>query len=305
MFWKLGMKNFVEFKKKLKTLPRKSLMLSRKVLYERKFLEDKVQILTQKLKVGLNKIEEIKGIIKIVCSLKGDLNDCKNFKKKIQVPAVKKMPKDPQYYATTCIVCTKTCHKDCLIADDDRKKKCAAMDKNGNCEYCPKKCRWDQHKNRDYILEDIMEEKEITLEDLKKRYYDSRNQLSVKKQLFEGAKTELVKLNIECLETQQAMTNSINVLHQIALNKSVFESAEEHIDLLIEVEISEHKSGWQDRVRGLKLLKEEKRMLREVYQGTNEQMLQIKNFVENEINKYIDMDIDKLEKEKSTNCLII
>jgi len=298
------MKNFVEFKKKLKTLPRKSLTLSRKVLDERKFLEDKVSILTKKLRVGLNKIEEIKGIIQMVCNLKGDLNDSKNFTKIIKVPAVKKVPKDPNHYATTCIICTKTCHSTCLIADDDDKKECSAMDSNGFCEYCPKKCIWNQHKNRDYILEDIIEDKTITLEDLKKRYYDSRNQLSVKKQLFAGAKEELVDLNLECLNTQEEITNSINILHKIALNKSVFESAEEHIDLLIEVEMSEHKVGWQERIRGLNVLKGEKRMLREVYQGTNSQMKKIRDFVEKEINKYLDMDIDEVEKANNTTCFI-
>ena len=117
-------------------------MLSRKVLDERKFLEDKVTILTQKLRVGLNKIEEIKGIIKMVCDLKGDLNDSKNFTKIIKVPSVKKIAKEPNYYATTCIICTKTCHSTCTIADDDNKKFCAAMDDNGFYEYSPKKCRW-------------------------------------------------------------------------------------------------------------------------------------------------------------------
>ena len=303
MFWKLGMKNFNEFQKKLKSLPRKSLMLSRKLLDERKFLEDKVSILTRKLREGLNKIEEIKGIIKMICNLKGDLNDNKNFTKVIKVPAVKKIAKDPNYYATTCIICTKTCHSTCCIADDDDKSGCAAMDSKGFCQYCPKKCWWKHHKNRDYILEDVIEDKTITLDDLKKRYYNSKNELSVKKQLFEGAKAELVDLNLECLNTQTEITNSINTLHKIALNKSVFESAEEHIDLLIEVEMSEHKPGWQERIRGLNLLKDEKRMLREVYQGTNNQMKQIKNFIENEINKYIDMDIDQIEKSNS-NCFI-
>jgi len=168
MFWKLGMKNFEEFKKKLKTFPRKSLQLSRKVLDQRKLLEDKVQILNTKLRVGLNKIEEIKGIIKMLFSLKGDLNDSKNFTKTIMQPGIKKIPKDPNFYATTCITCTKTCHKHCNIADDDNKAHCAAMDSSGNCLYCPKKCHWDVHKNRDYILEDIMEPKTITLEDLNK-----------------------------------------------------------------------------------------------------------------------------------------
>ena len=302
MFWKLGIKNFVDFKEKLKSLPRKSLVLSRKVLDERKFLEDKVGILTQKLKVGLNKIEEIKGIMKMICNLKGDLNDSKNFKKKIKVPGVVKKDKDPNYFATTCLNCTKTCHSNCCIADNDGKRGCAAMDSNGYCVYCPKKCYWNAHKNYDYILEEVMEEKEVTLEDLKKRYFDSRNQLSVKKQLFDGAKAELIQLNLECLETQEKMQKSINLLHKIALNKSVFESAEQHIDLLIEVEISEHKPGWEGRVRGLKILKEEKKMLREVYEGSNSDMINIKNFVEKEINKYIDMDIDKLEKTQS--CFI-
>ena len=139
MFWKLGMLNFEEFKKKLKTFPRKSLQLSRKVLDQRKLLEDKVQILNTKLRVGLNKIEEIKGIIKMLFSLKGDLNDSKNFTKTIMQPAIKKIPKDPNYYATTCITCTKTCHRNCCIADDDDKADCAAMDSSGNCLYCPKK----------------------------------------------------------------------------------------------------------------------------------------------------------------------
>jgi len=131
-------------------------------------LEDKVQILNTKLRVGLNKIEEIKGIIKMLFSLKGDLNDSKNFTKTIMQPGIKKIPKDPNFYATTCITCTKTCHKHCNIADDDNKAHCAAMDSSGNCLYCPKKCHWDVHKNRDYILEDIMEPKTITLEDLNK-----------------------------------------------------------------------------------------------------------------------------------------
>ena len=40
-------------------------------------------------------------------------------------------------------------------------------------------------------------------------------------------------------------------------------------------------------------------MLREIYQCTNNQMQQIRSFVENEINKYIDMDIDKIEKDNN------
>ena len=112
-----------------------------------------------------------------------------------------------------------------------------------------------------------------------------------------GAREELIKLNIECLQTQNDITESINLLRKIALNKSVFESAEEHIDLLIEVEKSEHKFGWQKRINSLNELKNQKKMLREIYKGENQTLNQIKEFVEKKINDYCDIDIDNLEKD--------
>ena len=48
-------------------------------------------------------------------------------------------------------------------------------------------------------------------------------------------------------------------MQQITLNKSVFESSEENIDLLIETEKSEHKEGWKTRIEGLELLKQQKK----------------------------------------------
>ena len=304
-FWKIGMKSFSNFKKKLMSLPKKSLALSKTVLQQRKYLEEKVEILSKKLKVGLNKMEEINGIIKMVLNLKGDIDDSKNFTQKIMKPVTKKIPKDPNYYATTCLICTKTCHSNCRIKDDDNKKNCSAMDNNGYCVSCPKKCIWSEHKNRDFILEDVMEETTVTLEELKKRYNYSKGQLSVKKHLFISAREELINLNLELLDIQDEISESINLLHEIALNQSVFESAEQHIDLLIEVEYSEHKPGWQSRVHSLNILKEQKKMLREVYQGKNQNMIKIKKFVENEIKKYCDIDENNLDQYSGKdNCFI-
>ena len=53
------------------------------------------------------------------------------------------------------------------------------MDKNDNCKKCPKKCNRLNHKLRDYILVDEMEDKEIILEDLKKRHFDEKNKLEI------------------------------------------------------------------------------------------------------------------------------
>ena len=125
----------------------------------------------------------------------------------------------------------------------------------------------------------------------KKKYCHSQSEMDTKTQLLMGAKKDLIDLNIECINTQDLITKSINRLQQIALNKTVFESSEEHIDLLIETEKSEHKEGWKTRIEGLELLKQQKKMLREIYKGENQKMNDIKNFIE-----------DSLKKEK--NCCI-
>ena len=147
------------------------------------------------------------------------------------------------------------------------------------------------HKFRDYILKDIFEEKTIILEDLKKRYYYSQNQLLNENQLFNRAKDELYRINTDFFEVLNTINNSINLLNEIALDKSIFESIEQHIDLLIEVEQSECKSGWNNRVQGLYLLKEEKRKLREIIQGNNPEINIFKQIREKGINECLNLDI--------------
>ena len=284
MFFKLGMKSFEDFTKKLIKLPRKSLTQTKQVLDERNRLEKCVEILTIKLRAGLDKVEYIKGILKMVSSLKGDLNDSKNFTKVIKTPKIRQVPVPPGNYMTTCMTCSTTCHKYCCIADDGDKSGCACIT-NNYCIKCKGKCHWTQHKNRPYYYEDYLEEETVTLDELKKKYCDSKSDLDTKTQLLMGAKNDLINLNIECINTQDLITKSINRLQEIALNKTVFESSEEHIELLIENEKSEHKEGWQTRIEGLELLKHQKKMLREIYLGENEKMNNMRKFIEDSLNK--------------------
>lgn len=284
MFFKLGMKSFEEFTQKLIKLPRKSLKQSKEVLEERNRLEQCVEILTVKLRDGLDKVEYIKGIFKMILSLKGDLNDSKNFTKKIKTPRIRQIPVPPGIYMTTCMNCSTTCHKNCKIADDSRKSGCACI-RNGYCVSCRGRCHWTQHKNRPYYYEDYMAEEVVTLNELKNKYCSSKCDLDMKTQLLMGAKNDLINLNLECMTTQDLITKIINRLKEIALNKTVFESSEEHIQLLIENEKSEHKEGWQTRIEGLELLKNQKKILREVYNEENQSMNDMKKFIEDSLRK--------------------
>ena len=290
MFWKLGVKNFNDFISRLKFTPKINLSLTKEVLKERQKLEEKINIFNSKLKQGLDKIEEIKEIIKIIYDTQKEISDSKNYKQITKITKIKKIDKNPNYFASTCIICNMTCHTNCEIADDDQKNKCTSMDSKGYCLYCPKRCKWDQHKNRNYILEQYIEENEVIFEELKQRYFNDKKKLSTTKEIYEKLKEELIQINSECVEIQENINDCVNKLKNIALNKNSFESDEEFINLMIEVEKSEHKLGWQNRIKSLEAIKQKKILLREIYQGTNIQMNQMKGFIYNELNKYINFD---------------
>ena len=130
-----------------------------------------------------------------------------------------------------------------------------------------------------------MAEEVVTLDELKKKYCDTKSDFDKKTQLFLGAKQDLTNLNVECINTQDLITKSINRIQQITLNKTVFESSEEHIELLIETEKSECKEGWKTRIEELKLLKQHKKILREIYKGENQMMKDMRKFIEDSLNK--------------------
>lgn len=69
--------------------------------------------------------------------------------------------------------------------------------------------------------------------------------------------------------------NSINRIKEIALNKIIFESVEEYIDEMILNEKSGHKDRWKTRVQGSQVMREQKRKLREISQGNNEDLVYI------------------------------
>ena len=148
-------------------------------------------------------IESIEKEFELCEIYKDTLQDSKNFKKTIKQPSIKKEELPPGIFATTCMTCTFTCYEKSTHIDENSKME--AMDKNGYCKFCPKKCHWSQHKNRTYILKDIMIEREIVLEELKKRYFDNCNKLSKSEQIIGEKILELKKISEECYEIQNEL----------------------------------------------------------------------------------------------------
>lgn len=279
-FFDLDMESFADFTKRINKLKKISLNKSKEVLIERQNLEKQIELLQKSLKEGIDKIENIKNIIKIIKSIKGNLDSSKNFTQKIKRIRLKKIPIYDRS-ATTCLICFQTCHDGCNC-EDNEKYGCSAMTgdrNNAHCVVCPGKCHWSKHKNLPFIYEYEEYEETVTLNDLKKIYYGSKRELDTKTQLINGAKNDLLKLYKDCLKIQDLINKKINRLKEIALNKSVFATDEEYIDLLIQTEKSDMKPGYDVRIEELLMLKKQKKILREIYEKKNSQLIDIEKFI--------------------------
>ena len=292
VFFKLVMKNFEEFIIKIKKLNKISLNKTKELILERQNLENYAELLQVNLKEGIDKISCIKNLIEMIKKIKQDLNDCKNFTLKIKNLKKKQIPLPEGKKAINCLYCMDTCLEICNYKDDEIWK-CSTMTGDRNnavCTICIKKCHWTHHKGLPYIFKKEEVEETFILEELKKRYYDSKNYLDVKNQLIIDAKKDLIQIKNECMKYKNLIIRSINRLKEIALNQNYSAISEEYIDLLIQDEEDRKKTDYKTRIEGLHLLKGQKRILREIYENKNAQLLDIEKFIN-----------DTLENEKNGN----
>ena len=301
-FYGFAMENFDEFMKKLTSLPKKALINTKKVLDARKSLESKIQILEKIVRNCLNKMDEFTQTYNIIKRIKQELVN-KNFYYTVREMRSRRVSTSLYKggggkYFTTCLICSCTCHPGCYIENNNDKNGCDAIDKStGKCMVCKGQCDWKSHENRDYYWEEYEIDVTKTDEYLKEKYVQKDSEKSKKEQILEGLENDITKQNIDLMNTQEEMKNTINELKRIALNKDVFDSAEEHLDLLIENEKFEQKPGWQKRIEAFNLLKRQKRKLKEIYHGQHTDANKIRSFVKK-------FNREEMKKSQGTECSI-
>ena len=269
LFWELGMDSFKLFFTKLNLLSTKSLNHSKNVLETREKMQNKILALRPLLDQGLSIIEAMKNEINQIEINTDLINKTRNFKIKTKRPKIIKEDLRPGIHTTTCLKCNFTCHNNCYIPDNNNKRSCCAMNSNGYCNVCPGKCYWDGHKNVPYIIKYTEIEVEETVEELKKKYYDSNNKLSLSQQIIRGKELELEKKMVDCYYIQDEIRGCIDILKKEALYPNVSETSEEYIQLQIESEKAEKKPGYKERIKSLESIKKNNKMINQMFrEGT-------------------------------------
>uniref|UniRef100_A0A672LEA9 AIG1-type G domain-containing protein n=1 Tax=Sinocyclocheilus grahami TaxID=75366 RepID=A0A672LEA9_SINGR len=263
MFWKLGFSSMKKFFTSLNTMKTQSLSLTQEVLKERQQLEVQVQGLQPQINADLTKLDEIKKTTAALEQHKADMDANKDFEYELEVTVPKQIENNTSYYLTNCQSCHFTCHDTCVYGNDSDKYKCWAM-KDGKCKVCPGKCAWNVHFNQKYKWDYVPEKRKETYQELKKRFEDAHGQVMSKEKIFEELEKEFQVVQHIVAALIEGSQKSLERLQEIALKPNPL-STPDYIDLMIESEKQEAKSGFQDRIQSLREVREKAEIISKVF----------------------------------------
>lgn len=145
------------------------------------------------------------------------------------------------------------------------------MDSNGYCNQCPGECIWSVHYNQKYKWEykEVVESK--TVKELQEKYLEAKQARSPVQALIHKLRAEYDEVQAEVVRLMERSANCLNRLKEIALRPNPL-STPEYIDMLIEGEKSEAKSGWKQRVQYLIGMRQKAEYMAKVDRG--EELLQ-------------------------------
>ena len=255
MFWRMGIKSFEKFFQGLAEMESKSLVLTKQVLDERAQLEVRLSGLRDKIALGVNKLSELQQLKRVCDQHAADINANKNFKftveeaKRVQV----KLPIGQ--YTTNCLVCNYTCHYPCSIPRNEDKRGCAAM-LDESCKECPNNCHWSKHVNDAYRFETQYETVEKEYDEIRERFNTAVEGQSQVEAVIKQVEKDFRNTNRIVLNFVAEMQRGLKKLSEIALKKDPLQQVD-YLDMLIESEKSQAKSGWKDRVSALQKTRDE------------------------------------------------
>ncbi|KAK0141649.1 hypothetical protein N1851_020696 [Merluccius polli] len=264
MFWDMGTKSMKRFFSALNLIETKSLTLTKEVLRQRAQLENSIENLQKKVKLGLAKLEEINRESQILQTHEAAITTNKDFEYEVSYKkAVQIDISNTGHYIFNCQQCHMTCYYPCDIPNDADKHRCAAIGRDGNCTVCPNKCPWNVHfcqKNRwDYV--DVTEKR--TYQELKDKYQEATKKKMSVKDIIRQMEVDYDRLQNDVGRLKEESATCLNTLKEIALKPNPL-STPEYIDLLIEGEKSEAKPGYKERIKELQHMRKKAETIEKV-----------------------------------------
>ncbi|XP_062594333.1 uncharacterized protein LOC134255803 [Saccostrea cucullata] len=250
-FWDIGKKSFDNFFACLDRMETKSLQMTNEVLKTRQDLENTVHNLQSLINAGMSKIAVLEEEMSIFEKHEAEIRENKDFVYEVteQVQDKEDISGKGQH-TTNCLTCNYTCHEKCQIPEDSRKDHCVAMDQDGTCKQCPGKCHWRAHHNTPYIIRWVSKTVKKTYREKLQRYASAQEKVGTQKQVLQKMRKNVKALENGIAHLLDTISVSNNKLNKIALKENPLNTAE-YIELMVEAEKRERKSGFMSRIKVL------------------------------------------------------
>ncbi|XP_064838527.1 uncharacterized protein LOC135551066 [Oncorhynchus masou masou] len=263
--WRSTFKEMKKFFQALESIESKDLTLTKKVLEERELLEKTMTCLTPQITAGLSKLSEIKSFKQCLENEDENMKQNKNFEAEVNVLQVKRS-KLAQDFATNCQICNFTCHTCCFLPMEDDINSCAVMDDDGNCTICPEKCSSNDHDREQVLLTYETKTEKKTIQELKDNFMKAWGKSMETKEMLDKLEDEFQMIQDALMNLIAQSSDCLKRLNDVALKPSSL-STMEYIDILIRTEEDERKPGFEDRIVGLKKIKEDSEILDKIAKG--------------------------------------
>ncbi|KAK0130768.1 hypothetical protein N1851_034563 [Merluccius polli] len=266
MFWDMGTKSMKNFFSALNLIETKSLTLTKEVLKQRAQLENSIENLQKKMKLGFAKLEEINQESQILKTHDAEKTANEDFE--YEVGCIRPVEIDISKtgnWSLNCQKCKTTCCYPCHVKLD-LTYLCIVMDWFGNCKECPQKCHHSKHATQKFRWEDKEVKEKRTLQKLKDKYEEATKKKMSVQDIIRQMEVEYDRLQDDVVGLMEESATCLNTLKEIALKPNPL-STPEYIDLLIEGEKSEAKPGYKERIQKLQEMREKAETMKKVSSG--------------------------------------
>jgi hypothetical protein len=250
LYWEIGVTGYQDLFTALQRLEPRSLTLTCEVMQERNRLCASIDGLQRLIRKCISELDVIAQERRIMEQHKLDIQANSNFTVEMNVTTEQQVHCPPEHFVTNCVICNMTCHLKCAYSDNADKIHCSAMNSDGHCRICPKKCMWHQHQHQPFYWESVSETRTVTSEELKAKYTNAQTGFASAAKMLAAAEKRYNSIKSQLAGLVEEARRCVEHLGQIAARPNPLSSTD-YIDLLIEAEKSEAKEGWQIRVKYL------------------------------------------------------
>ena len=263
-FWELGVQSLDKFFEEFESIKPVSIENSRCVLTDRHQIEIIVEELTKKITEGLDKISELNSEKEALEAHKSEAEMNKNFEYVVSVSKNLRKKLQSGQKALNCNYCRTSCNYPCELESEEDLYNCIIMNTHDPlvacCTICPSQCGWEQHVLDSSRYENVKQKETRTMKSLKSRYVNAKNNVELSEKRINELENQISQTQKDVLINVEQAKECKKRLEELALKPSVL-TVPEYIDILIQMEKSEKRDGYLQRIEALNELKEAAKIL--------------------------------------------